>query len=198
MVFLLAAALSVDALGIGITYGLRNIKVPLKSKLVISLVSALIAGAAILIGKYTLALLNANIANDIGVLLLVLMGIWIIAQGFKDDKIISESSKPIEITINIIRSPVYCDFDSNRRLCATEAVYMGIALSIDSIGAGIGSSLAGAATPFTPLLIGLFQMIFLWIGEMLGVKLQSASKIKSNIWNIISGTLLIIIALFRL
>ena len=46
--------------------------------------------------------------------------------------------------------------------------------------------------------ISLFQIEFLCIGKFLGSKLSLISNIKQNVWNIISGILLIVIGIFKI
>ena len=46
--------------------------------------------------------------------------------------------------------------------------------------------------------ISLFQIAFLCIGKFLGSKLSLISNIKQNVWNIISGILLIVIGIFKI
>ena len=48
------------------------------------------------------------------------------------------------------------------------------------------------------LLISIFQILFLCIGKFLGRRLSLVSNIKQNVWNIISGLLLIAIGIFKI
>ena len=45
--------------------------------------------------------------------------------------------------IQILRKPTVADFDKSGTISAGEALLLGIALSVDSFGAGIGASLLG-------------------------------------------------------
>ena len=87
--------------------------------------------------------------------------------------------------------------DSSKKIDWKEALYLGIALSIDSFCIGIFGSIIGYSSVLFPILVASFQLIFLTIGSFLGTKLSNISKIPENIWSIISGILLICIAISR-
>ena len=79
-----------------------------------------------------------------------------------------------------------------------EAIFLGLALSLDSISIGFGASAIGINTLLFPLLISIFQIIFLSIGRIIGNNIIDVSKLPKNIWNIISGILLICIGFIKL
>ena len=208
MIILLAVALSIDALGIGVSYSLRGIQLPLGAKIIIAMLSVLFTFIAILLGKSIVYIFSPYIAKFIGIVILLFMGVWIILQGIKkdekketeilkDDTIINIIIKSLGITIKVIRNPLSCDFDKSSKIDPFEAIYMGIALSIDSIGVGIGSAIAGVNSLIIPFAVGFFQLLFLYLGDFVGKKLLMFEKIDSRIWVVISGLLLIIIAIVR-
>lgn len=84
---LLAISVSIDSLGIGITYGIRNTKIYFFSKIILFIISVLITSLAVFIGGLICTILPNNFANYIGVFILVFLGIWIIYQSFdKENK----------------------------------------------------------------------------------------------------------------
>lgn len=105
--------------------------------------------------------------------------------------------KSLGITISIIRDPISSDLDNSKKIDAKEAAYLGVALSIDSICIGIGISVIGLSSLVFPILTAIFQLLFLSVGTFLGKRIITTSNIPDNIWNIISGILLILIGLSR-
>lgn len=205
---LLAISLSMDALGIGVSYGLRGIKVPNVPKIIISFISLLFTAVAIGIGNVIVLFLPDYLAKLIGSGMLIILGIFIIIQainkGNKDvinkeepNKIWSLVLKPIGITIKIIRETTSCDIDKTDNIGIKESIYMGVALSIDSFGAGISSAVSGINNLFVPIMVGLCQFIFLSFGVICGQKLTSFKKVDSNIFMVLSGLILIILAGIR-
>ena len=200
---LIAICVSLDSLGIGLTYGLKNTKISFYAKIILFIISILITTFSIILGNYICKIFSQNISKMLGSILLCVMGLWIIIQSITNnkEKIKKEYHffiKFLGITIQIIRDPNYSDLDNSNNIDAKEAVYLGIALSLDSIGIGIGSSIIGLNSFLFPILVAVFQLFFLSIGSFLGEKIKDISNIPENIWSIISGTLLIFIGISKI
>lgn len=208
-VLLLAVSLSMDALGIGISYGLRGIRTPWKARLTICLISMLFTGLAVGLGNVLLLVIPPAAARLLGSGMLVLLGLFIIVQSFleknkepkrrekKDDTIVDIALKSLGITIKIIRNPASCDFDHSKHIDVLEAIYLGVALSIDSFGAGISSAVSGVNSYLVPVAAGLCQLLFLCGGDCLGRRLTLFKRVDSQVFVVISGTLLIVLAMVR-
>ena len=201
-VLIIAISLSIDALGIGISYGVREIKIPLISKAIISLQSFLIMTISLFLGNIIFDLIPSYLGKYIGVIILFGMGIFMIVQPYlpKKEKVYrikTFSLKYAGLTIKIIKSPPVCDFNLSKTIEPFEALYLGIALSIDSLGVVFGSSAVGI-TILLPLLAVVFQIILLSIGILWGKKVKKASNISENIWVALSGTILIFMGLIKI
>ena len=206
----LALSSSVDSLGIGITYGIRNTKISRIAKIILFIISACITSISVFIGNSINIIFSINIITFIGSAFLVFMGIFVIYQSLKNDdeiknkKEIKKDTKVynffidfLGITIQIIRNPISSDLDGSKNIDWKEAMYLGIALSIDSVCIGICSSIIGYTSFIFPILVSSFQLAFLSIGTFLGKKILSISHIPENIWNVLSGVLLICIGISR-
>ncbi|HEX3029522.1 MAG TPA: sporulation membrane protein YtaF [Clostridia bacterium] len=211
-VSLLAMSLSLDALGVGIAYGLRRIKIPLLPKLVICFFSILYAGAALMLGK-SLSMAIPPIAGKlIGITILLGMGVWIIIQALvkkekptlneayvnKEVTLIKIVIKSLGITIQVIKDPKEGDIDRSGTIDIKESVLLGLALSVDAIGVGIGSALAGFSSSLIPFAIGLFQLGFLYIGAYFGEKFALVGSINKKVLSLLPGILLISLAIIRI
>lgn len=205
---LLAISLSMDALGIGISYGLRNIKISFIPKFIISLISLIFTAVAIGLGSIILLFLPEYLAKLLGVVMLGLLGIGVIIQaiGKNEKKVPSQKPikawllrlKPIGITIKIIYNATKKhDEESSKNIGIKEALYLGVALSIDSFGAGISSAVSGIINFFVPFMVGICQFIFLSLGLLGGQKLTLFKKINSKVFMILSGIILISLACIR-
>lgn len=203
---LLAISVSIDSLGIGITYGLRNTKIPIVSKIILFSISVIITEISLLIGNIIVQFVPINIAVLIGSILLILMGLFIIYQAFnsnknkiykKDKKVYQFFINFLGITIQIIRNPISSDLDKSKIIDYKEALYLGFALSIDSVCIGITSSIIGLSSFIFPFIVAIFQIAFLTFGKFLGEKLHNIKNIPDNIWNIIAGIILIIIGICK-
>lgn len=206
---LLAVSLSMDALGIGVSYGLRGIKVPNKPKLIISFISLLFTAVAIGIGNIIVLFLPDYLAKLIGSGMLLVLGVVILIQVLgKNKKKVDEKEKntektwtlnvkPLGFAIKIIREKTSLTALKSDIMGIRESIYMGVALSIDSFGAGISSAVSGMNDFFVPLMVGVCQFIFLSLGLFCGQKLTSFKKINSDVFMVLSGAILIILACVR-
>ena len=206
---LLALSVSIDSFGIGITYGLRDTKISIISKILLFFISIFFTSISIIFGNFLINVLPRNYIKLIGSILLFCIGMWIIYQTLKKEKnipsnisnkepkIYSFFIKFLGITIKIIRNPISSDLDNSKTIDWKEAIFLGVALSIDSIGVGIGSSIIGVNSFLFSILVASFQLIFLSLGKNISMKIIKLSKLPENIWSIISGILLIIIAISK-
>ena len=216
---ILAFSLSLDALGVGIVYGLRRIKIPLIPKLVISFFSILYSGLSLGIGSSLAKKFPGSVSKLFGVAILIILGIWYITQAWfrkannpipesisaKKNILISEAKtlcklviKSLGITIHVIRNPVEFDIDKSGSIDIKESVLLGLALSLDAIGVGIGSGMIGFHSSLIPFLVGLFQFIFLYVGANCGEKFALSLKANERLLSFLPGILLIILAIIRI
>ena len=114
-----------------------------------------------------------------------------------DEKIYSFFIDFLGITIKIIKNPTSSDLDSSNSIDSKEALFLGFALSLDCFCIGACGSVLGVNSLLFPLLIAVFQLVFLSIGNLLGKKLHGLSHLPDNVWSIISGILLILIGVLH-
>lgn len=205
---LLSMALSADAFAIGIACELRGIRTSITARLVICFVSAVITAAAVFLGSVISDFLPLWVGNLIGIIMLFALGVYVIYGAFSEkaekppkprrENILTLAVKPLGITISIIRNPAECDIDRSSAVDFAEACYIGIALSADSFAAGLGAGAGGGSEVLIPVMCGIFQLIFLCCGAKIGKKFYGINNIKQKYFNIASGIILIIIAVFRI
>ena len=75
-----ATALSMDGFGVGVSYGIRKIRIPVLSLLVISLTSSTAIGITMLSGHIVSQYISVQTAEIIGATILILVGLWILLQ----------------------------------------------------------------------------------------------------------------------
>lgn len=212
---LLAFALSLDGFGVGVTYGLRRMKIPLLSILIISLCSGVVICVSMQVGVLLAKVVSPHAASEVGAVILVLMGCWslvqLLIQKEKDggtgagagqaqqgDAERSAVERPAEedpsmgmdseagfapkaavfslelrhlgVVVQILRTPSSADMDASGSISSVEAMILGIALSLDAFGAGLGAALLGFNPVWTSLMIALFSGTFLLFGMKTGLK----------------------------
>lgn len=206
---ILAMSSSIDALGIGTTFGIRNTKVSVGAKFVIYFLILIISSIGVLIGSFISKFLSPTLTNVLGSLVLIFMGIWIIYNSINSKPIKKEKSnikgfkynffiKPLGITVQIIKNPISSDLDNSQNIDAKEAFYLAFALSLDALCIGIGSSIFGVNPFIFPVFVATMHILFLSVGTILGKNVKKLIHLPENTFTIISGLLLILIALFRI
>ncbi len=194
---IIALSLSIDALGIGVSYGIRDIKTPITAKIIICSVSFIILLLSAFFGNIICEIISERIAELIGIAILIILGIWIIIQGTTKKKEYTCDKKTISISMKIIQTPELCDLNKSSVIDPLESVYLGIALSIDSIGVGITSSAFGFNKLIFSFMVCILQIILLSLGIITGKRLNKIKYI-DKISNIFSGGALILIACLKL
>ena len=212
----LAISSSIDSLGIGITYGIKNTKIAIGAKSILFFISFIISIISIYFGNLLKFIFPDFLIHYLGSFLLILMGLFMCFQSVKvskkeykiendknlkisdTEKIYSFFIKCLGITIKIIKNPSSSDLDKSNVIDSKEALFLGLALSLDSFCIGIGFSMLNTFSIIFPLLTSCFQLFFLSLGNYCGKKLYSFSRLPDNIWSTISGILLIIIGFCKM
>ena len=206
-VLLLCVSLNLDALCVGLTYGVRKIRIPCLSKIILFVLSAFFSMVAIFCGRWLLLYFPPLIAKLIGALILLLLGLFTVIKAllFSPDgseetnyKVIDFSIKQVSITIKIMKNPVACDMNLSCSIEPKEALYLGVALSIDALAAGIAASMNGINHIVIPFIIAIFQFLFLSAGRFLGTKFENRFQIKMKTINMIAGAMLILLSIIRM
>lgn len=83
---LLAFTLSLDSCSVGLTYGLRSVRIPLRSIIIIGICSAAVMLVSMGIGHMIAKIFSPVIATRIGGFVLIGIGIWVLYQFFRSDK----------------------------------------------------------------------------------------------------------------
>lgn len=204
---LLSLCSTLDSFGIGITYGLKNTRILFGAKIILFLCSFLITMLSLLLGNCLLYLFPHSITKVVGSAILIFMGTFLIVSSFRKEEtkeVVKKEKKVtpkvyqffirfLGITVQIIRNPNNSDFDHSNNIDSKEALFLGIALSLDTIGIGISSSMLSIHFLLFPLCVATFQFFFLSFGNLLGRKIKNISNIPENIWSILAGFLLIFI-----
>lgn len=199
---LLVLALSLDAFVASIAYGTNKIKIPFISVAIINIACSSILAFSIFLGSIVKKMVPENITSVFSFLILLVLGVFYLFQSLIKAYIAKPSNqnkevqlKMSDLIINIYVDETSADFDNSKDLNPKEAIYLAIALSLDSLAVGFGSSL-GNINYIHVILFSLFWgMMAIWLGLFIGKKF--AENLNINIsW--LSGVLLMILAIKKL
>lgn len=205
---LIAIAISIDSFSVGVAYGIKDIKVPLRSVLILDFISIALLSCGFFVGNFISGFLPSYMTSVLGSLIIFFMGIWYLTQGWLNYKypcqevqestsIATISIKSLGIAINILRSPLGADLDTSGEIDVKEAILLGFALAIDSLAVGVAVSISSLYVIFITLtLVAFMNLIFLYSGMHLGNKFLSTNLGSKT--TLIPGIILIGLGLFRL
>lgn len=227
---LLAFALSLDSFGVGITYGLRQMRISPLSIVIISLCSGVIIYLSMQVGVLLAKVVSPVAASAVGAVILIIMGSWSLVQMLiqkekgNDIKEVNTSAVTVQqdisdtadnengvgpeqtvfsleirklgLVIRILRTPSTADMDKSGSISGWEAMWLGIALSLDAFGAGLGAALLGFSPIWTAIVIALFSGTFLVIGMKTGLRFASKSWMRH--FTVLPAILLIAMGIMKL
>lgn len=213
---LLALALSLDSLTVGLLYGSRGIKLSWSAMLIVSLATGLLLSLSMGGGRMVAAALPGPLAQRLGACLLVGAGAWVTYQTWRSHRRGSAAPpgpacKPeqqeaqrrvwrlrlgsVGIVIEILREPGAADLDRSGHISSMEAWFLGVALALDSVAAGLGAAMAGFSPYSLPIAasVGSFGLMFLGSrgAARLPFRLQGR-------WEMLHGLVLVALGLYRM
>jgi putative sporulation protein YtaF len=203
---LLAFAVSLDSFSVGFTYGMRKMRIPFKSIFIIACCSAVTLLIAMLVGDLMARIFPIYITEKLGGFILVLIGAWVLYQFFRPAKessdeetektLINFEIKTLGIVINILRKPMTADIDKSGTITGVEAFLLGVALSLDAFGAGIGAALLGYSPIEMSILVACMSSLFVSIGIKSGYIFSKFDWMDK--FSCLPGIILIMIGLWKL
>lgn len=176
---LLALSVSIDSLTIGISYGLKKTKIINISNIILFSISFCITCGSIFLGHYISALFSPVLSTILGSSFLIILGIYNIYKSLNT-------------------SPIDYDIDHSNNIDAHESIFLGLALSIDSICVGIGSGIIGLNDIILPFFVATFQLVFLNCGNYISQNIVKYFNCSEQALSLFSSIILIIIGIFRI
>lgn len=174
----LVIAVSLDGFGVGLTYGMRNIKVPLLPLIIIMICSGAVVFLSMTIGNVLTAFISETIANSLGGIILIAIGLFSLFHVIrakiaknKDLQVETQANRMNQFT-TVITTPDQADLDKSGTISSGEALLLGMALALDAFGAGIAASMVGYGPVLTSFLISGMSGLFIYCGMKTGMFLS--------------------------
>ncbi|MEC5422991.1 sporulation membrane protein YtaF [Virgibacillus sp. C22-A2] len=174
----LVVAVSLDGFGVGVTYGMRKIRVPLNALLIIMLCSGIIVLLAMTIGNVLNSVISPAIAQVMGGGILIVLGLFSLMNSILPKKERKHTARKQNILTSVLSTPDKADLDRSGTISANEAFLLGTALALDAFGAGIGASMLGYSPLFTATLIAIMSGIFVLSGIKVGMFLSKSKQLQ--------------------
>jgi putative sporulation protein YtaF len=177
-VLLLGLGANLDNLGVGLSYGIRGVRVDWKANTVIAGVALLATAAATALGHVAGKILAVQTASHIGAVMLFLVGLWVGVQAWLErfDEPAGDGPQRIlrvplggpGLFLEILRDPSKADLDRTGTIERKEALLLGIALSLNNLGIGLGGGLSHYPVLPVALVTAAGSWITIAVGGWLG------------------------------
>lgn len=201
---LLVISLCVDACLASFAYGTNKIKIPVFSGLILTGISTLFLIVSIGFGSIIKGFIPENLTSFICFGVLFILGFMRLFEGllkqYLNKKATSSGNIELELlhfklVLNVYADATLADIDHSQTLSAKEALYLGIALSLDSLVIGFSVALASVNILQVTIFSLLFNSVAIILGGVLGSK--CAEKLNLDLsW--LAGATLILLALLKL
>lgn len=201
---LLVSSLCIDSFVASMAYGTSKIKIPPKSIIIINLVCTSTLALSLLMGAIFKSFLSGNLPSILGFLILMSLGIYRLFEYFFKEYISKKTNCDYPLTfklfdfkfvLQVYVDETKADFDKSKYLNSKESFYLALALSLDSLAVGFGSSLYSINYLQTLILCFIIGILTVSFGVILGKKFSEKLNLKLS-W--LSGVLLIALALVRI
>lgn len=200
--FLLVVALSIDSFLASLAYGAEKIRIPLRSALLISFIGIVFLGISLYTATFIQMFIPDYVCKWISFAIFFMIGISSIFQGTIKSFLRKSKQKQltfcysgISFVLDVYLDETKADVDHSKSLSLKEALYLAIALSIDSLVSGFALGIS-IIHPLPVLLISfLIGITAVLSGSFLGGKAGKMSHLDLS-W--LSGILFLFLACSRI
>lgn len=155
-----------DCLSVGITYGMRKIRIPWLSMLILSVCSGIAMYGSMKLCNWVMQWFSTSFATTLGALVFMFLGIFTLLQGKQNQPLAKTTRK--NSLYQVLQSPVKADRDQSGTISPMESMLLGVALSLDTLVIGLGTAMMGIPPMATAITVTLMSGCFLYLGIALG------------------------------
>ncbi|MEG0367682.1 MAG: manganese efflux pump [Coprobacillus sp.] len=183
---LFVVSANIDCLAIGLSYGIKAVKINYKSNVFIAIISCLGTLISMSAGTYLAKFISIKAANIMGCIILIGMGVLMLYQYIQERFYQKKTSKSLE------------DYDQNKsgEIEGKEVFILACGLAINNMGLGIGASITGIPIFLSCCLTFVVSLIFIQSSQYLGK--TYISKRLNQIAPLISAILIIALGIYEL
>lgn len=200
--FLLVFALGVDALVCSFSYGVNKIRIPLKSMVVINVITLLLLALGIIIARFLGEFLPPVFVYVLSFLILFVLGLSKIFEGaIKGIIRRNEGSRKFNFSmfnlgfvLQVYAQYELADSDESKELSVTEAIPLAFAVGFDGLSVGLSVGLMQLNVGLLLIMSFVVGIICVAVGDYLGRKM---SRKLTFDFSIISGVILILIGILN-
>lgn len=187
-----ALSSSIDNFGVGLSYGVQRVRIPVPSNLLIAVICFVFSLFGILSGSWLAEILPGKVPDLIAFAVLMIIGLRIMYVALRQQR---------RNQGGVLGEPEKMDFDGSSHISIGEALLLGVALSANALTNGVGAGLLDLSAMAIALSAAIGSYLTLWLGVLLGAKLTHMRVGKMTIGQFgtfLSGVIILVIAVTRL
>ncbi len=201
---MLVTALCLDSFAASFVYGAERIRIPAASVAVLSGLSTAVLILSLLLGSGVGHIVPQRLTELFCFLILFLIGFVKLFDGALKslirrfplpEKRLKFSVSQFHFILTVYADPAAANEEDISVLSPSEALFLGLSLSLDSAAAGFGAGMTAFSLPLITLLSLGLNTASVLLGSCLGKRLASRSSLDLS-W--LCGLLLIALAFFKL
>jgi len=204
-IILLALILGIDGFAAAFAFGMKGVKVSIWDMLVICIMSVIIFGLGLLFGNSLYHIVPQRIAEIAGVVLmslvLLLLVYGIVGKPKKRKAGGGRKKRGVfSRTYAILRDPMLSSSGSGRskEIRFVGAVLLGVALSADALGVGIGYAMSSPVHPISILFVGIAKLFLFGAGYIVGSEIHKSNSRHGDKLHIISILIILGVIIWRI
>lgn len=193
-----AVSSSLDNLGVGISYGIRGIRISPAANTLIAVVCFLFSFVGIWFGRWISSLIPGALPVVLSALILFVIGIRIVLLAApRKRQEAGRSDSGGKGLAAILRHPERVDLDGSNDIGIGEALILGVALSANALTNGLSAGLLGLSPLAISLTAAIGSYLTVWLGVWTGRKaahVRIGSYTLGQFGTLVSGVILLLIA----
>jgi putative sporulation protein YtaF len=166
---LFAVSANIDSVVVGLSLGIKNVKVGFAVNLLIALMLSAVTVVSIAAGELLNIFIPKEISNITGGGLLIVIGLYSLWKAVSDGSK-NKKKHPGHMSgyLDVLDSPEKADVDKSGYIDAKESVMLAIVLSLNNLGMGIGAGITGLNIYVTAAFSFILSIVFLSAGCRIG------------------------------
>lgn len=190
---LFAFSANLDNFTIGTAYGMRKIRFGLLKNLIIAVITCLGTFLTLSLGMFIAGFMSIKIANLVGSMLLMLIGMYCIVSFFINQY---KKSKGYHLLENQSQEPEQALHKQVMEISWQKTFALAWALMLNNLGLGLGASMTGLNPYVTTMCTFVMSLMMLWAGQWLGRSCLSKILGPHAVW--VSGFVILVLGIYEL
>ncbi|MBW9147058.1 manganese efflux pump [Clostridium sp. CM027] len=187
---------NLDNAVVGIAYGIKKVKIGIIANLIIAIVTSVGTLLSMLVGAYISKFLPHSIANGLGAIVIIILGVYFIIQSIVN--LLNKTNSKALALKNISEMIDYAeesDLDNSGDINMKEALIVAFGLTFNNLGTGVAASITGVNIQLTVISTFILSILTIIFGEAVGNHVLG--EILGKYAPLFSGILLIILGIIE-